>query len=195
MTRANRTPAPAGSVLPQGLAPGDRTWSRGDVDLEAGVVSVQRTRTRTPTGEVVEGPPKTKAGTRTVPLVGLALDALREWRRVQLEDRLRAGASWAGGDWVWATARGPVLPDVARQWWRRLAARHGITLRLHDLRHGAATVMAAAGVPPRVMAEVLGHARPSFTLDVYAGSPGIEALREAVMAVDRALRTWSAANP
>jgi hypothetical protein len=46
--------------------------------------------------------------------------------------------------------------------------------------------MAQTGIPPRVAAQVLGHTRPSFTLDVYAGAPDFEAMRQAVEALSRA---------
>lgn len=41
-------------------------------------------------------------------------------------------------------------------------------IRLHDLRHGAATMLLAAGVPIKFVSEVLGHASVAFTMDVYA---------------------------
>jgi integrase len=41
-------------------------------------------------------------------------------------------------------------------------------IRLHDLRHGAATMLLAAGVDDKFVSEVLGHASNSFTKDVYA---------------------------
>ncbi|MGP4026172.1 tyrosine-type recombinase/integrase [Actinomadura sp. 3N407] len=41
-------------------------------------------------------------------------------------------------------------------------------IRFHDLRHGAATLSLAAGVEMKVVSETLGHARSSFTADVYA---------------------------
>ncbi len=41
-------------------------------------------------------------------------------------------------------------------------------VRFHDLRHGAATLSLAAGVEMKVVSETLGHARSSFTADVYA---------------------------
>ncbi len=46
------------------------------------------------------------------------------------------------------------------------AARLGLPLiRLHDLRHGWATMALAAGVHPKVVQERLGHASISITLD------------------------------
>lgn len=41
-------------------------------------------------------------------------------------------------------------------------------IRFHDLRHGAATMLIAAGVDDKFVSEVLGHASSSFTKDVYA---------------------------
>ena len=38
----------------------------------------------------------------------------------------------------------------------------------HDRRHGAASSMAAQGVPPRLAMEVLGHAQISTTISIYS---------------------------
>ncbi|GIW16006.1 MAG: hypothetical protein KatS3mg063_1859 [Tepidiforma sp.] len=162
-----------------------------DIDLGAGTIAVRRARLRTAKGEVV-GSPKTSSGNRVVPIHPTLLDELAAWRRVQLEERLAAGPAWKGGEWVLARARGPVSPWSLSTWWSGFAKRAGVDARLHDLRHTAATLMAAAGVPPRVLAEMLGHARASFTLDVYAGSPALHDLREAAeqlgAAIERAAR-------
>jgi integrase len=42
--------------------------------------------------------------------------------------------------------------------------------RLHDMRHSYATAGLAAGVPPKVMSERLGHATVAFTLDTYTSA-------------------------
>ncbi|GGU90027.1 site-specific integrase [Actinomadura cremea] len=55
-------------------------------------------------------------------------------------------------DQILATVEGGPLPPV----------------RFHDLRHGAATLSLAAGVEMKVISETLGHARSSFTADIYA---------------------------
>ena len=50
------------------------------------------------------------------------------------------------------------------------------TIRLHDLRHTWATLALAAGVHPKVVAERLGHATVSMTLDVYSHAiPALQA--------------------
>jgi integrase len=40
-------------------------------------------------------------------------------------------------------------------------------VRFHDLRHGTATMLLAAGQPIKVISEILGHATSAFTADVY----------------------------
>ena len=40
-------------------------------------------------------------------------------------------------------------------------------LRLHDLRHGCATFILAAGVPARTIMDVLGHSEIGVTMSTY----------------------------
>lgn len=49
-----------------------------------------------------------------------------------------------------------------------LEIAHLPRIRLYGLRHTAATLALAAGVPPKVVSEQLGHASAAFTLDTYA---------------------------
>jgi integrase len=59
--------------------------------------------------------------------------------------------------------------DTLGRWFRALVAEAGVRpIRLHDLRHTAATILLLQGVPVHVVAAVLGHSNPSVTLAVYA---------------------------
>jgi integrase len=42
------------------------------------------------------------------------------------------------------------------------------TVRVHDLRHTAASVLLAPGVPARVVMEIVGHSQIGVTLNTYA---------------------------
>jgi integrase len=56
-------------------------------------------------------------------------------------------------------------------------------VRLHDLRHTAASLMLAQGVSPRVVMEILGHSQISVTMNTYSHvSPASS--REAVAQVE-----------
>ncbi len=41
-------------------------------------------------------------------------------------------------------------------------------IRLHDLRHTAASLWLSAGQNPKIVSEALGHAKVAITLDTYA---------------------------
>lgn len=56
---------------------------------------------------------------------------------------------------------------VTRQF-RALVREAGLPpIRLHDLRHGAASIALVAGVGLKVVSDMLGHSSPPFTADVY----------------------------
>ncbi len=63
----------------------------------------------------------------------------------------------------------PMNSDYLAREFKRLLSEAGLPrMRLYDLRHTAATLALAAGVPAKVVSEQLGHASSAFTLDVYA---------------------------
>ncbi len=73
-------------------------------------------------------------------------------------------------DLVFTTASGqPISADYLARNFKTILERAGLPrFRLYDLRHTAATLALAAGVPPKVVSEQLGHASTAFTLDTYA---------------------------
>ena len=98
---------------------------------------------------------------------------LRDDRARQVTERLRAGPACRGDEWgdlVFAGETGePLHGTTVSSRFGRLLAEAGIpTMRYHHLRHGAASLMAAQGVPPRVAMEVLGHAQISTIMNVYS---------------------------
>jgi integrase len=53
--------------------------------------------------------------------------------------------------------------------WRPTLKRLGLpAVRLHDLRHSTATLWLEAGVPLKLVQELLGHASMTITADVYS---------------------------
>jgi len=191
-----------GVGLRQGEALG-LTWDA--VDLEGGTLTIRQTLQRVD-GEYVYLPPKTSKSRRTIPLPGIAVQALRRHRTRQLEDRLRRGEKWDDHGLVFTGANGQPLygPFVTRRFQRILAstcqdcsggadghaAAHEFRslprLRFHDLRHSCASLLLAQGVPLSTIQEVLGHTSYAFTRDVYAHLSE-ELKRDAATAMDSAL--------
>ena len=128
-------------------------WS--DVDLDARTLTVNRTML-TLTGEPMHiNTPKSRGSRRAV--------AFGEDTTALL--RLRSGALEAQ---VCARADGnPMTPHALSQGHRAIAAKCGVNVRFHDLRHTHASLLLAAGVPIHVVQARLGHASIQTTVDIY----------------------------
>ncbi len=142
-------------------------WS--DLDLDAGRAAIRQTLIAV-NHEPMLGTPKTAKGRRTISLDASTVAALREHRRRQAAERLQMGAGWTDLDLVFSRADGhPLHPERFSRSFADRARQLGFPrIRLHDLRHGWATMALAAGVHPKVVQERLGHANIGITLDVYS---------------------------
>ncbi|MBB5082335.1 tyrosine-type recombinase/integrase [Nonomuraea endophytica] len=116
----------------------------------------------------VQGKPMTEASDRTIALDDDTVTALRAHRKAQAAERLAAGEAWVDCGFVFTDEMGrPLHPQVSGQFYV-LAFDVGLpSVCLHDLRHGAASRMLAAGVDVKIVQETLGHVSSTFTRDTY----------------------------
>jgi integrase len=120
-------------------------------------------------GDVVEGDTKTDASARTVSLDAGTVEVLRAHRRRQAELRLLFGGAWVDTGLVFTKADGSALvPDSVSQRFVRLVARAGLPpVRLHDLRHLAASLTYRATRDLKLTSQMLGHSSTAITEQVY----------------------------
>ncbi len=99
--------------------------------------------------------PDSKTGRKTVPISKQVIRLLRE-----LEARRLPGCPW-----VLYGARGqPLHANSLERAWRNIRERAGLPgVRLHDLRHSAASDALMSGVPLGIVGKVLGHRSPRTT--------------------------------
>lgn len=169
-TRDDRLAAGWALLLTRGLRRGELVGLAWDaVDLEGGSLQVIRTRVVVD-GKAIESAPKTSAGRRSVPLDGELVGRLRAHRARQSAERLAAGEAYSDEGYVFADELGnPLHPDTVSDRFEGLVKLHGLPrIRLHDTRHTAASLMLGAGVPTKVVSEMLGHSSPTITLGIYA---------------------------
>ncbi len=76
---------------------------------------------------------------------------------------------------------------MTKHFQRRLIAAGLPRMRFHELRHSAASLMLAQGVPLRSVMEVLGHSTIALTANTY-GHLFLNLLDDAADAMDRALK-------
>ena len=133
-----------------------------DVDLEAGRLTIRPNSVR----DV-----KTPRSRRTLDLAEDAVAALVAHQDRQTFQRSALGEAYSDRGLVFASDVGTPLDhdNVTKRFKKALkAAGLPSTTRLHDLRHGAATMLLEAGETVPTVAEYLGHASPAVTMAVYA---------------------------
>lgn len=159
-------------------------WSDLDLTATAPRASIRRSATLYSEGgtkRITLTKPKTSR-TRVVDLDAATAEALRLHRKRQDSERAEAGERWVDhpdGALVFArdtyklqpgqTAGGLLHPErVSRSFRERVASLGLREVRLHDLRHGWATMALLSGVHPKVVQERLGHSTIGITLDTYS---------------------------
>jgi integrase len=143
-------------------------WSR--IDIEGKKLKVEEALEETHQGVRFKAP-KSKAGIRTITLPDILVGVLREYRREQLEVRLRLGLGRLADDaLLFSHLNGePIRTTVVSKRWMRCARAIGMPeITFHALRHTHASALIDAGVDIVTISKRLGHKKPDVTLRVYS---------------------------
>jgi integrase len=159
-----------------------------DVDLDTRVMRITGSLQRID-GSLQVCEPKTAKSRRPLPLLDFVAEALKAHRARQLRERLQAGSDWMERGFVFTGDHGqPLDPDGAlRDAFKDMLEKAELPdIRLHDLRHSAASLLLALNIHPRVVMELLGHSQISLTMDTYSHTVP-EILRDAIDKLGAAL--------
>jgi integrase len=144
------------------------SWA--DIDWASGRLSVRRQLQRI-TGSGFElSEPKTSAGRRTIQLGQGTLNALRRHQEKQQFLKAVAGDRWQEQDLIFTSSVGTPLDqsNLMKEYIKILSDAGLPRIRFHDLRHTAASLMINHGIPINLVSRILGHSKPSVTLDIYS---------------------------
>jgi integrase len=153
-----------------------------DLDSEARELTITRQLVALP-GELYCGPPKSRTSCRTIALdeagtrrlAGQAVQQAVELLRHQFteqrrsDSRARTGPGWRRGRALFTYADGrPIRPEYLTHRFRQICKELGLPpIRLHDLRHCAATLALASNTDLKVIQQMLGHSSIVTTADTY----------------------------
>jgi integrase len=114
--------------------------------------------------------PKTNRSWRWVPLSAPAQASLTAHREAQQAEREMFGDDYNDHDLIFCQPDGvPLRPKTVTEAFADHAAACKLpVIRLHDMRHGACSLLLAGGVPIEVVQMILGHASPEVTRRIYA---------------------------
>jgi integrase len=139
-----------------------------DVDLDRRYLTV-RQAVKYENGKVVVGDVKTASSRRSVNIPDQLVKVLKAHWAAQASEHLKAGELWVDSGLVFTTQAGGALdPRNVGHYFDKVCEDAGLGhWHPHELRHSAASLMLAAGVPLEVVSDVLGHASIRMTADVY----------------------------
>jgi integrase len=144
-------------------------WNRVHIDAEPEkMVEIKEALEETKTGIRFKRP-KTKDSVRDVTLPDIVVEALRDWRRQQLELRFAMGLGKLPEDaLVFPRLDGtPQSPRAFSKAWTDTAASTGLPVTFHALRHTHSHLI-DAGIDVVKISRRLGHSSPTVTLKIYA---------------------------
>jgi integrase len=141
-----------------------------DIDLVDGQATIRRALQRQRGMGMVFVEPKSNRGRRTVPFPPETLKALEAHRQDLDRERQQAAKLWQENDLVFPSPQGrPRDMTYLSFTFHRGLERAGLPrLRIHDLRHTAATHLLTKHVHPKIVQELLGHSTIAVTLDTYS---------------------------
>jgi len=115
---------------------------------------------------------KSKASLRTLPLMPKFKEILLAMKEEQAKYRKMCGRSYNVEflDYIYVDEMGTrISPGYITGTFPKLLEKHGLRhIRFHDLRHTAASLLLASGVPMKQIQEWLGHSDFSTTANIYA---------------------------
>lgn len=154
-------------------------WS--DIDLDAGVLAINRNLAYIPHKGMIFDYPKTKKSRRCIRLSDDCVELLKDYKQWQMRERIKVGTYWQreitveGGkrvknDLLFTKQDGnPIDPNKVSSWFPEFLREHNLPpCRFHSLRHSNAALLIAAHVPATTVAGRLGHAQVSTTTNIYA---------------------------
>lgn len=165
-------------------------WS--DINFADGTVSITRSVGYAKGVGQYVSTPKTAQSIREVPLGKNVAIVLMEWKREQNEMRLKLGEAWEGvvdhADAVFTQDAGKRMhKDSPGNWFKRFKKKYALpSIKLHGLRHTAATLMLEQGINVVDLSRVLGHSRVETTYNIYLHQ-NKNAQREAAEKMDAVL--------
>jgi len=137
------------------------------VNFEQATITIQHTVTRITDKINKEESTKNKSSHRTYPLSDEMINLLQNTKQEQDKLIQLQPNDWRSEGYIFVNHTGKLIsPDVPTRRFQRLVKRHGlpVVIRLHDLRHSAATYLMHLGLSAPEIMDWLGHSDIRTTL-------------------------------
>ncbi|MHC1695849.1 MAG: tyrosine recombinase XerC [Eubacteriales bacterium] len=157
-------------------------WS--DINWDNHTIAINRASQYIPGQGIFDKTPKNETSIRTIKLASEIFIILNEYKAWQDSERSKLEDRWIGDDRLFTTwDGGPIHPDTLSDWFSAFVKKKDLPdVTIHSLRHTNATLLISGGVPLKVVADMLGHAQPTTTANIYSHTiKSVEAAAAEVM--------------
>jgi integrase len=140
-----------------------------DIDFDNDTIEIKNTIVKQTT-IVEQEKTKSRASARTLFIVPETREFLLSLKRKQMENSLLLGLGYHRSDYVCVKADGKRYhPAYVSKRFGELLKKFGLPhIRLHELRHSAASILLRSGLSVKQVQEFMGHEKPNLVLELYA---------------------------
>ena len=140
------------------------------IDFENNQITIARTVTQCTGKNILMDSTKNASSYRTMPMIPAIRDMLLALKKQREQFELLFPETYSNCNQVFVWKDGtPITPNyLSKEFHRVVKNSHLPCIRLHDLRHSAASNLLANGFSVVEVQHWLGHSQPSTTLNIYS---------------------------
>ena len=140
-----------------------------DIDFKNSSVTVRQASQYVSSIGIYTKDPKTETSNRVISIPDSITKLLKDYKRKQLEQRLKLGDKWQNTNRLFVQWDGsPMHPDTIGKWFKPYIEKLGLPIiKFHGIRHTNATLMIANNVDIATVSARLGHASINTTIKYY----------------------------
>lgn len=143
------------------------TWE--DINFDTGCITINKATQYVPGYGIFEKETKTETSNRIVYISKTTLNLLKQYKKQQLEKRLKLGDKWQNSKRIFTTDYGADMhPNTPYKMLQSIIKKYNLKkIPFHGLRHTNASLLKYNKVPLQTISKRLGHSSIGVTNKVY----------------------------